>query len=396
MKTSTKLYLSLAFYLSVTIAFAQTTKVVDTPGGTVISTIGGNEIPHSTSILDIRSTNKGVLLPRMTTANRDVISVPQAGLLIYNTSTNQFNYHNGSSWQAASFGNQWGVNGSILHHGGQVGVGTANMTNNNTFLTVRGNLGGTNLEGMYVDASSNTGKAFYGYSVNDSSRAYHYFDGYTSKWNLAIGNTDRLTITSSGLVGIGTTSPGGKLHVVGSSYFDGGTFTTGQAEVNGSLYVNNNFDVDLDGYINRDAIVGRNLDVTGTSALDGNVTMGSNATVDGTLTVNNGKGVAYNASNSSNLRIYKFTTANFHAILPAHGSAVTAIAFNGGFTSTPHVMVADIASSSGTAGELDRVILILSGCNLSGGTTSCTAKIVNTDNSALDYNITWNCIAIGY
>ena len=145
MKISTKLYLGLAFYFSVNIAFAQVAKVVDTPGGTVISTIGGNEIPHSTSILDIRSTNKGVLLPRMTTANRDVISVPQAGLLIYNTSTNQFNYHNGSSWQAASFGNQWGVNGSILHHSSQVGVGTANMTNANTYLTVRGKLGGTNL-----------------------------------------------------------------------------------------------------------------------------------------------------------------------------------------------------------------------------------------------------------
>ncbi|HEY1053839.1 MAG TPA: hypothetical protein VGE24_01855, partial [Emticicia sp.] len=83
MRTSTKLYLSLTFYLSIHIAFAQTAKVVDTPGGTVISTIGGNEIPHSTAILDIRSSNKGVLFPRMTTANRDVISVPTAGLLIY-------------------------------------------------------------------------------------------------------------------------------------------------------------------------------------------------------------------------------------------------------------------------------------------------------------------------
>ncbi|RYU94465.1 polymer-forming cytoskeletal protein [Emticicia agri] len=402
MKISTKLYLSLALSLSYTTIFAQNAKVVDTPNGTVISNMGGTDTPYSASILDIRSANKGILLPRMSTANRNAISSPQAGLLIYNNSTNQFNYHNGSSWQVASIGNQWGVNGSILHHSGQVGIGTANMINANTFLNVRGNLGGTGFEGMYITSSGSRGKPFYGYSANDSTTAYHYYDGSNSRWNLNVGSGDRITVTSTGNVGIGITNPIYKLHVNGSSYLNGYT------EVNGDLYVNGIFDVDTDGYINRDAIVGRNLSVAGTSSLIGNVTttnnitVGNNATVngngvvDGNLTVNNGKGVAYNASNSTNLRIYKFTTANFHAVLPAHGSAVTAIAFNGGFTSTPHVMVADIASSGGTVGEIDRVILVLSGCSISGGTTSCTAKIVNTDNAAVDYNITWNCIAIGY
>lgn len=391
MKTSTKLYLCLAFYLSINIAFAQTAKVVDTPGGTVISTIGGNEIPHSTSVLDIRSTNKGVLFPRMTTTNRDAITVPEAGLLIYNTSTNQFNYHNGSSWQAASFGNQWGVNGSILHHGGQVGVGTANMTNNNTFLTVRGNLGGTNLEGMHVDASSNTGKAFYGYSVNDSSRAYHYFDGSTAKWNLAINGTDRLTVTNSGYLGIGITSPLYKLHVNGSGYFTGtgnfgSIYSTGSGQIDGDLYIDGVLDVDLNATINGNADVDGNMNVDGTM------------TVDGAMTVNNSKGVAYNGNNSSNLRIYRFTTATFYATMGPHGSATAPISFGGGFTATPFVVVGDMEVSGGTAGELDRVILVMRGCALdtSTGITTCNAKIINTDSTAVNYTITWNCVAIGY
>lgn len=374
MKKSTKLYLSLALFLACNTIFAQNAKVVDTPGGTVISNMGGIDMPYSASILDIRSPNKGILLPRMSTGNRDAIAAPQAGLLIYNNTTNQFNYHNGSSWQAASFGNQWGVNGSILHHSGKVGVGTSAMINANTFLTVRGNLGGTNLEGMYVDASSNTGKAFYGYSVNDSSIAYHYYDGGTSKWNLAMNGTDRITVTSTGLVGIGTTNPTNRLYVNGSSYFNGTT------EVNSSLFVNGSFDVDNSATIN------------GSAYIDGNATIG------GTMTVNNNKGVAYNGNNSNNLRIYRFTTEYYHPILPAHGSAIVNITFGGGFTSTPFVIIGDIDLSGGTAGEIDRLILVLRSCalNTSTGETTCAAKIINTDSSSMDYSVSWNCVAIGY
>jgi hypothetical protein len=36
----------------------------------------------------------------MTTAQRDAISTPPAGLVIYNTSTNVLNFYNGSAWGA--------------------------------------------------------------------------------------------------------------------------------------------------------------------------------------------------------------------------------------------------------------------------------------------------------
>lgn len=386
MKTSTKLYFILAFSSAANAVFAQNAKVVDTPGGTVISNMGGIDMPYSASILDIRSPNKGILLPRMSTGNRDAIAAPQAGLLIYNNTTNQFNYHNGSSWQVASLGNQWGVNGSILHHSGKVGVGTSAMINANTFLTVRGNLGGTNLEGMYVDASSNTGKAFYGYSVNDSSIAYHYYDGGTSKWNLAMNGTDRITVTSTGLVGINTTTPTYRLHVNGSSYINGTSYLNGYTVVNSDAQINDNLFVD------------GSLDVDNSAVINGNANVDGNATIDGTLTVNNGKGVAYNGNNGNNLRIYRFTTDYYHPILPAHGSAIVNITFGGGFTSTPFVIIGDIDLSGGTAGELDRLILVLRSCalNTSTGETTCAAKIINTDSSSMDYSVSWNCVAIGY
>jgi hypothetical protein len=49
--------------------------------------------------LDVSSTTQGFLPPRMTTTQRDAISSPVAGLLIFNTTTSKMNYYDGSAWQ---------------------------------------------------------------------------------------------------------------------------------------------------------------------------------------------------------------------------------------------------------------------------------------------------------
>lgn len=54
--------------------------------------------PDPSSILEMRTTEKGILIPRMTTAERDNISSPATGLMLYNTITNQYNFYNGSAW----------------------------------------------------------------------------------------------------------------------------------------------------------------------------------------------------------------------------------------------------------------------------------------------------------
>jgi len=58
----------------------------------------GTATPDASSLLDITSTTKGFLTPRMTQAQRDLIGTPATGLEIYNTDTNQFNYYNGVAW----------------------------------------------------------------------------------------------------------------------------------------------------------------------------------------------------------------------------------------------------------------------------------------------------------
>ena len=55
--------------------------------------------PDTSSVLEIHSTNKGVLLPRMTSAQRDSIQNPAEGLVLYNTDAGTFNVYNGDKWK---------------------------------------------------------------------------------------------------------------------------------------------------------------------------------------------------------------------------------------------------------------------------------------------------------
>jgi hypothetical protein len=64
--------------------------------------VGIGTTPNAAALLDVSSTTKGFLPPRMTTAERDAISTPPAGLMIYNTSTNKLNVRTASSWEAVT------------------------------------------------------------------------------------------------------------------------------------------------------------------------------------------------------------------------------------------------------------------------------------------------------
>ena len=54
--------------------------------------------PDPSAMLDVESTTKGVLIPRMTTAQRIAISTPATGLMGFDNTTTSFWYYDGSSW----------------------------------------------------------------------------------------------------------------------------------------------------------------------------------------------------------------------------------------------------------------------------------------------------------
>lgn len=62
----------------------------------------GTITPDASSMLDVTSplNNKGMLAPRMTTAQKTAIATPASGLLVYDTDLGKFCYYNGTAWIA--------------------------------------------------------------------------------------------------------------------------------------------------------------------------------------------------------------------------------------------------------------------------------------------------------
>jgi hypothetical protein len=65
-------------------------------------TVGfGTSTPSEKALLDLTSTTKGFLPPRMTTTERNAITSPVAGLMIYNTTTNKLNVYT-TAWETVT------------------------------------------------------------------------------------------------------------------------------------------------------------------------------------------------------------------------------------------------------------------------------------------------------
>jgi len=87
-----------------------------------------NSAPDPSAMLDVKSTTMGVLIPRMTAAQRDLIASPANGLMIFCTDNNQYYTNKGTAavpnWIMIS--SQWLQNGKdISYSNGNVGIGTS-------------------------------------------------------------------------------------------------------------------------------------------------------------------------------------------------------------------------------------------------------------------------------
>ena len=95
--------------------------------------------PNANAMLDVKASDKGILIPRTSTTSRTAIPNTK-GLLVYDTTVNLFYYNDGASWQQISKGNSTlngttnyitkftgtstAGNSQIFDNGQYVGVGT--------------------------------------------------------------------------------------------------------------------------------------------------------------------------------------------------------------------------------------------------------------------------------
>lgn len=203
MKTMFTLCAILFILISTTLLKAQT-NTFPVSGAAGIGTL----TPDASALLDIVSTAKGALIPRMTKAQRDAIVAPATGLLIFQTnSTAGFYYYSGTKWT--------GVANTFT---GGTGISIASGTVTNTLpdqvVTIAG-AGGVSVTGTYPAFTiTGTGGAETDPEVSSS------IINSIPKWN---GTTlvNGILFDDGSNIGIGTASPLFKLDVNGDASING-------------------------------------------------------------------------------------------------------------------------------------------------------------------------------
>ena len=172
-----------AFLLAVlfTMASYGQTNVFPSTGSVGIGTTN----PHPSSILEIKSFTQGILIPRMSMSQRNAISGPPVGLLIYQTDNNPgFYYFNGTTW--SSVASQGGIiidNAVFLTDGGAI-------ADSNTFV------GAT-----FNSANSGTGNTFVGASAGKSNNtgSGNTFVGASAGQETGLGISNTFVGNSAGI-----------------------------------------------------------------------------------------------------------------------------------------------------------------------------------------------------
>ncbi|MBV6457821.1 MAG: hypothetical protein HONBIEJF_00941 [Fimbriimonadaceae bacterium] len=106
-------------------------------------------------------------------------------------------------------GGKWKLNVSgdrlFVTPGGFVGVDRSVRVTGNESFGIGNN--STTFDGTYIRTAA-TGQPFYGYSLAGEISAFHFVDGQDQgKWKLSVGAGTQVTVTPTGKVGLGTTTP---------------------------------------------------------------------------------------------------------------------------------------------------------------------------------------------
>ena len=133
----------------------------------------GTVSPNASSVLDVSSTTKGMLVPRMTQTQRNAITTPETGLLVFQTDgTIGFHYYNGTNWVCLGNNSAYvssPVSGGNTYYG--ISTGTSS-TNQNT---------GFGYEALKVNGTGSSTNSAFGFRALTANTS-----GYS---NTAIGNS---------------------------------------------------------------------------------------------------------------------------------------------------------------------------------------------------------------
>lgn len=159
-------------------------------------------IANASAILDVKSTTKGMLIPRMTSAERTGILNPAEGLLVYDNETASFWFYKAAGWTelvtGGGAGNYWNTNGLNIYNNntGNVGIGTNIPTSKLSIQTPINSAGWTHTGGADSIILS---EAIGGVSAVIGTNTNHIF-------RLSAGGVGRMSIWPNGEIVVGDNS----------------------------------------------------------------------------------------------------------------------------------------------------------------------------------------------
>jgi hypothetical protein len=167
---------------------------------------------HPSAALDIKSATKGLLIPRLTAANRNAIVSPAKGLLVYDSASSSFWFYNGSQWKEKLNDNNsiWNEQGNLLTNrkGTAAGINIGNATNT---LHINSTAPVTSFTNTFTGTTVTDG-AFTGLRQTFLPGKFFIWNNENSSINMGTsGNSSQLVIDSAGNVGVGLANPTGPL-----------------------------------------------------------------------------------------------------------------------------------------------------------------------------------------
>lgn len=189
----------------------------------------GTSTPNASAQLEIASTTKGLLLPRMTTAQRTAIASPVAGLMVFDTDFKEYYQHDGGTWRKLLNSNFWNSSPTrqwIYNSADSIGIGTispdekVHISNGNLYMhDARAD---KNPHVMFEIANGNLDEGGLQFNRSgDTLAAINYVEdiNFPNYLRFGVGGSGRgyeMIINSDGNIGFGTKNPDGKVHISGS------------------------------------------------------------------------------------------------------------------------------------------------------------------------------------
>lgn len=188
----------------------------------------GTSTPDPSSLLEVKANDKGVLVPRVTTAERMAITAPAEGLLVYDISLGCFYFMKSGTWNTLCPGGPTGPTGAV----GATGPTGTQGAMGNTGL--QGNAGPTGAVGATGATGATGAQGIQGVAGVTGPTGNTGIPGTTGATGIAgntgpTGNTGATGITGpSGDTGVtGTTGASGNDGATGSTGATGPTGLTG-------------------------------------------------------------------------------------------------------------------------------------------------------------------------